>query len=240
MSRSKPSERVQNPATKFFSWDGSEGQIFWFDKEKKQNVVVPAPFTFILLDELATIKGWHEASSTGIYSNEVKDTRQEVFIVKNFNKETLAEGVYKSIKDRVVALGGKYCASLYIAYKEGDELKIANLSLKGAGFGPWLEFAKNNRNEIYKKAVRISGKTQGKKGKVVFQMPEFSLMGISEETNEAATELDKELQTFLSNYLSRPKVQQVDEFNQAHEYGDEDQPKGSPLSEPEPEDDVPW
>lgn len=203
----------------------------FYDKEKKENVKVEGEFAFILLDELATIKGWHEASSTGIYSNEVKDTRQEVLIVRNFNKETLAEGVYKTIKDRVVAAGGKYCASLYIAYKDGKELKIANLSLKGAGFGPWLEFAKNNRADIYKKAVFISGTTEGKKGRVTFQMPVFSLKEIAEETNDQATELDQQLQTYLKSYLAQPKARQVDEFNQSHDYGDEEAPQREPEDE---------
>jgi len=244
MSRSKPDDRIQNPAQKFFSWDGSEGQIIYFDKDlpvdgkekKGGNVPISGVFTFILLDELATIKGWHEASSSGIYSNEVKDTRQEVLVVRNFNKDTLAEGVYKAIKDRVVSVGGKYCASLYIAYKDDDGLKIGNLSLKGAGFGPWLEFAKKNRADIYKKAVYISGKTEGKKGKVKFQMPVFALKDITEETNDQATELDKQLQTFLASYLSRPKVQQASEhedFNQSHDYGDQDAP---PSTDPDFDD----
>jgi len=241
VSRSNPTERLQNPANKFFNWDGNDGVVFHYDKDAKVNVPHEGVFTFILLDELATIKGWHDPSNTGIYSNEVKDTRQEVLVVRNFAKETLAEGVYKSIKDKVVAAGGKYCASLYIAYKDGDELKIANLSLKGAGFGPWLEFAKNNRGQIYKKAICISGTKEGKKGKVVFQMPEFTLKDISEETNEQANELDRQLQVYMKSYLAQPKARQVDEFNQEHAYGDEDAPTGSPLSEPEPDDDsIPW
>lgn len=207
----------------------------FYDKELKENVKVEGKFTFILLDELATIKGWHEASSTGIYSNEVKDTRQEVLIVRNFNKETLAEGVYKTIKDRVVAAGGKYCASLYIAYKDGEELKIANLSLKGAGFGPWLEFAKNNRADIYKKAIVISGTTEGKKGRVTFQMPVFSLKDIGDETNEQATELDKQLQTYLKSYLAQPKAKQAEDYSQQHDYSDEDAPQ-LPPSEPDDSD----
>jgi hypothetical protein len=56
--------------------------IRYYDKEAKKNVDVGADFTFILLDQLASVRGWHDDSNSGIYSNEVKDTTQEALVVK--------------------------------------------------------------------------------------------------------------------------------------------------------------
>lgn len=251
MSRSAPNDRIQNPASRFFSWDGDNGNIYFYDKDLEVkgkdkpggNVPVNAIFTFILLDELATIKGFNKPAKSGIFSNEVRNTQEDILSVKTFDKNLIAEGLYKNIKAAVVAAGGKYCASLYIAYKDDDGLRIGNLALKGAGFGPWLEFAKKNRADIYKKAIYISGKTEGKTGKIVFQMPVFALKDVNDETNDAATELDKQLQIFLSSYLSRTKTQQTREFEheeQPHGYSDEDAPSGNAAMGTPEDDDVPW
>jgi hypothetical protein len=134
MSRSNPTEGTRNPSTRWFEWAGGEegGYVRFYNKETKAQVPVEGAFTFLLLDELSTVKGWHEASESSIYSNEVRDTRQEVLVVRSFEGGELASGIYTSIRDRIVALGGHYCVSLYLGYKDGDGLKIGNLNLKGA------------------------------------------------------------------------------------------------------------
>ena len=111
MSRSNPSENSNpNPAVRWFEWNGEKGLIRYYDKDAKQNVDVALPFTFLLLDQLGSVRGWHDASESGIYSNEVKDTRQDVLIVKAYKGGVLAEGIYKDIKDRVNNQGGQLVA----------------------------------------------------------------------------------------------------------------------------------
>lgn len=203
MSRSNPTENAPNPAVRWFAWHGEQGTVRYWDKDAKQNVD-NALTSFLLLDELATVRGWHDPSQSGIYANEVRDTRKDLLVVKAFKGGVLAEGLYADIKDRVGNLGGSFVANCYIAFKrDGGELAIGVLQFKGAALGAWMEFRKAHRAELYKKAVQITGFTEGKKGKVVFRVPTFALLDVSKATDEAATALDKELQAWLTAYLAR-------------------------------------
>ena len=218
MSLSNPHEKGQpNPSTRWFEWNGEQGKISYYDKDAKQTMAVTLPFTFILLDELAGIRGWHDASQSGIYSNEVKDTRQDALIVKAFKGGTLAEGVYRDIKDRVNALGGSFSTNCYFAFKnENNDLNIGSLRFKGSALNAWMDFRKQHRNDFYSKAVRIDSFTEGKKGRIVYRVPTFAMTDISPETITMAVELDKTLQEFLKGYLSRNKKDQTEVISQTH------------------------
>lgn len=213
MSRSNPTNDTPNPSTRWFEWAGgqNDGFVRYYDKEEKKNVKVDLPFQFILLDELAAVRGWHDNSESGIYSNEVRDTRQDVMVVKAFKGGELAVGRYASIRDRVKAVGGHFQTSIYIAYKKGGELRIGNLSLKGSALSSWMDFKKANRSEVFKQAIAIVDFRDGRKGGTSFRCPVFELRSLSEESNAAALELDKELQEYLKSYLSRTRDEQVQE-----------------------------
>jgi hypothetical protein len=232
MSRSNPTDNTPNPAVRWFEWDGQNGCVRYYDKEAKgkegkqgANVAVKDGFTFLLLDETSTIKGWNDAAEAGIFANEVRDTRQEVFVVKMFDKARtrVAEGPYAAIKDRVHAVGGHFVTTCYIAYKPGKGLlSIAGLQLKGAALRTWMEFKKHCKRsqvknaegkmiavpEYYIQAVQISGYTEGKKGTIVFRTPNFALLskGVTAETQAQALALDEQLQDYLKGYFARTKV----------------------------------
>lgn len=221
MSRSNNTEGVRNPSTRWFEWKGGGDQGFlrWYDKDAQKNVEVALPFKFLLLDELATVKGWHEPSQSNIHANEVRDTTAETLLVRAFKGGEIATGFYKGIRDRIIAQGGYFHASLYIAYKDGDALKLGNLGLNGAALAPWMEFKKTcpTRKDAAGKSVRgyfveavtIDGYTDGKKGSIKFRTPTFSLTPVSAETDQAAIALDKELQDFLASYFSRKRTEQT-------------------------------
>jgi hypothetical protein len=207
MSRSNPSANSPNPSTRWFEWDGSNGGVRYYDKEAKENKSAGNNFTFLVLDELATVRGWHEASESGIYSNEVRDTKQDVMVVKSFKGGILAEGVYASIRDRIGNLGGHFSANIYIAYKaSGNHLAIGALQLKGAALNAWVEFRKQSASKINSHAIMITGSKDGKKGSVKFKTPVFGAVQVSKERNDEALELDKQLQEYLKSYLSRPRI----------------------------------
>lgn len=211
MSRSNPSDNIPNPSTRWFEWNGGNtgGIVRFYDKEAKSNRDCPLPLTFIILDELSCVRGWHEQSESGIYSNEVRDTRQEVMLVRSFKGGDLAVGLYANIRDRVGNLGGYYQSSIYIAYRDdAGALAIGNIGFAGAALQSWMEFRKAHRLDIYKQAVQIVGFTEGKKGSVVYRVPTFKLKALGEETNAQALELDKELQAYLTAYLSRTREDQ--------------------------------
>lgn len=258
MSRSKPTNNEPNPSTCWFEWSGSEGKIRWYNKETKEQVEVGDKFSFILLDQLASVKGWHDPSESGIFSNEVRDTRAEAMVVKTFSGQTIAEGFYKENRDKIAAAGGKFTANLYIAYKDGEELKIGSLQFSGAALNAWVDFSRACRKEVYEKAIVINGSDEGKKGRVVFRTPKFSTIDISSEKNEKAIALDQQLQTYLEGYFKRTHVDKVSgtdalpgepDYNQERPSrpGDLDQSTSQypthqePTTEPEDDDlDIPF
>lgn len=243
MSRSNPNQNNPNPATRFFEWNGENGVVRHYDKDAKKNIDMPLPFTFLLLDELAGVRGWHDASSSGIYSNEVRDTRTDILVVKAFKGGTLAEGLYKDIKDKANSLGGQFNANCYIAFKgDGGALAIGSLKFKGAALGAWMEFRKANRSGLYAKAISVTGFTEGKKGRIIFRVPTFELKDISVETNAAAVTLDKQLQEWLDGYLSRRTADKAEPHDDAAATGETDfdinadmQPVDAPS-----DDDIPF
>jgi hypothetical protein len=211
MSRSNPHESTPNPAVRWFEWTGEGGTVRYYDKDAKKNIDVGDQFEFMLLDQLGSVRGWHDASDSGIYSNEVKDTTREPLVVKSFKGGTLAEGVYRSIKDKVNAQGGKFNAVLYIAFDNDGEYAIGSLRLKGAALAAWMEFSKANRGSLYKQAVYINGYNEGKKGRITFRVPIFELVDVSPDVNQQANGLDAELQTYLKAYFKRNTKEQVQE-----------------------------
>lgn len=209
MSRSNPTEISSHPCKRWLEWDGSNGEFRYYDKSQAKSISVGNNLTFILLDQLSTIKGWHDASDSGIYANEVRDIRQDVLVVKAFKGGTLAEGTYKSIRDAVIAKGAHFVANLYVAIKIDDELSIASVQFKGAALSAWLEFSKENKGSLYTGAVKCSGFNEGKKGKIVFRTPIFQLANVSPETDAKALDCDRLLQEFLKSYFSVSRAEQA-------------------------------
>lgn len=265
MSRSNPTDAVRNPATRWFEFaSGADGGfVRYYDKDTEKQVNLGdaekgGTFVFLLLDELATVKGWHDESDSGIFANEVRDTRQDALVVKSFKGGELASGLYAGIKDRIVASGGHFVASCYIAYKDGASLKIGNIRFKGAALSAWMDFKKEcptkkdsagkSIKAYYVDAVKIEGFEEGKKGSVTFRNPKFSLAPLSEDTNTQAIALDAELQAFLSDYLKRPRVEAAAASAKAEEPAPEPQdeqpvpPKKRPPSGKfdDMEDDIPF
>jgi hypothetical protein len=190
-----------NPCKYFIDW--KNGSFMYYDKEAGKNVDLGDKITFLVLDQLTTIKGWHDASESGIWSNEVRDTRIEPLKIRAFKvKDDLLNGIYGEIKDKINSLGARYIRSMYVAMKvDGDTLELANLQLKGATLGEWTSFFNDNKNEIYDAAVEVKGSDERKKGSTKFKVPVFALKKVSEDTNETAKLLDTTLQEHLSGYL---------------------------------------
>ena len=212
MSRSQPSERVPNPSTRWLEWNGSSGDLSYWDKPTKKRIRVALPFTFLLLEEMRTIGGFDPKGNCRIFSNEVRDTTTDPFLVKSFKSGIIAEGIYRRIQPVVEAAGGYFVQSLYIAYRrEGsDSYALGNLALDGAALGAWVEFKKVHAGEIYSKAITIRTYSEGKTGNITFRMPQFSLTEVSAAAESAALALDAELQAYLAAYLKRTTHDRVE------------------------------
>jgi hypothetical protein len=236
MSRSNPQEQMlPNPATRIFEWNGGHGHLKTFDKAEKKTTTSTEPFVFILLDELGCVRGFDQALDTGIYSNLIRDSRADVLVVKRNKAETVAEGIFRTIKPVVNAAGGEFHVALYIAFKGADgKLQIGELRFKGAALNAWIEFSKKHKADLYAKAIAIDGVTEGQKGAVKFKVPKFTLRAISEAGEAEAKKLDVELQAYLSTYFAATKRDQTEHVteNVTEHVRDEDMPSSPAPSAP--------
>lgn len=237
MSRSDKTidnDRPRNPAVRFIEWSGSEGKLRWWDKEAQQEHFIELPFTFLVLDQLNTIKGYSDELGTGFFANEVR--RDGVITLRT------KHGPYKTGKwkdDLSHVPGAKFTKSVYIAFHDDGELKIGNLQFHGAALGGlaaetiqanlkeaaqknskveafsdeflrsvgWFGFA-SRFPDVTDIAVQLSGAVADKKGTNTFYRPVFrEYTNISEETNEKATELDRQLQTYFKAYFAYQAAQ---------------------------------
>ena len=198
-----------NPATKFLHWKSNDKCFEYYDKEKQEKVSVALPFKFLVLDELHTIKGWNDASSSGIFSNEVKFISKEIMTVKPFKGNEIAKGLYKDIKEKIVSAGGHYVKSIYIMLEDGS---LANLQLKGSAVQKWGEFTQKTRNRLPDEWVQVTKAIEGKKGAVKFFTPDFSFeRSITEDEAMQADEAFNVLETYLKAYLvkAEPIVEEI-------------------------------
>ena len=199
---------TKNPATKFLEWKSDQKGFSYYDKGLAKNVEVSLPFKFVFLDELSTVKGWNDASSSGIFSNEVKYLSKEPMTVKAFKGGVLAQGLYNEIKERVKNAGGHYSKSVYIMLEDGS---LANIQLKGSATQQWGEFVKANRQSITRTWVNIASATENKKGKVVFSIPNFTIGADIEDLDarDADAKFD-ELEAYLKTYLAKVDITEID------------------------------
>lgn len=190
-------DRPTNPALRFLKL--KSGAVSFYDKESQENVNVPTPLEFIVLDQLATVKGWSDQDESSYWSNEVRSVGHDILNVRT--KAGLKEaGLWRDIKGKPSVAGAKYHSSVYIATKGKDGLEINNLALTGAGLNAWIEFTQKNKVSTNK--VILSGWSDAKKGSVSYKVPVFEAVPMGNAEKEEAILLDQELQVYLAEYLA--------------------------------------
>lgn len=190
-------DRPQNPAKHFLKV--KNGALSYYDKESGENVGVPTPLKFIVLEQLGTIKGWSDADESGFWSNEVKRIGSDTVNVRT-KAGLKASGVWKEIKGDVGVAGAKYNSSIYIAAQGRDGLEIQNLAFTGAALNSWIEFTK--ANNVKKNSVTLTDWADAKKGSVSYKTPVFTAAPMEDAEREEATELAKELRAYHNEYFS--------------------------------------
>lgn len=212
--RTNPNQtRKPNPAIRFYEWKGSKGVFQYYDKEKKETIEAPANFPFIVLDELSTIKGFNQQTQLSLYSNEVRNLKTQKMFVKYHKGNDLIDGYYNDIKEFVKGKGGKFCKSVYIAIKEGSDLKIANIQFVGSGFDGWMRFLEKSKNELYTGIVELTGSVQEKNGATTYKVPTFAIRPIAPKTDLAAGTLQKELEEYLVDYFKSAGQTEVTNYD---------------------------
>ncbi len=188
--------QIPNPVKKYLQWSGDRNTLFYWDKDLSQQLDVPLPCTFIVLDTLATIRGWNDSDQCGIYANEVRNILQEDFIVRTFgNKKTntkskiLATGKYRDIKGSLD--GGKFATSAYIYYNN----ELCNLTMAGSALNAWIDAnIKSDGTEI----IWAAGPEVSRKGKTEYFIPLIAKAEkLHQEHLEGALQADKELKEYF-------------------------------------------
>lgn len=209
-------DAIKNPATKFLSWKSNDQCFSYYDKDKQENVLVKLPFKFLFLDQLQSVKGWSDALSGQIISNEVKTISDKELNVICYHKNnkgentktTIAKGLYKDIKDAIVSAGAKYHKSIYIMLEDGT---LANVQFKGASVKEWGDFFNRSKKRLADEWVIVESAKDGKKGAVKFTTPEFKFeRSLSESESEQADSVFDELDAYLKQYLKKPIINDIE------------------------------
>lgn len=198
MSLSAP--RQVNPATIFIEWSGSKGKFYFYDKFTKENVYFEETIYMVPLDELSTIKGYHDDSRSGIYSNEVKNISKDKLIVKSFKGGLIASGLYNEIKGSLE--GGKFGKSIYAAKvsDDGKDLTLVNFQLYGSSLGSFID-AKINVDSG--NVISLNSSTEElKKGTTIYFAPKIKKHEVRKDILERCVNMDIELQNYLNSYIN--------------------------------------
>lgn len=175
----------EKPAAKYLEWASEQGKFKYYDKAKGENILIDMP-RFLVLMQFHTIKGWHDASQSGIWSNEVKIISTQEMEVKAFKGGLIAKGIYKEIKERITAAGGHYVKSVYVMTVEGE---VWNLQLKGAVVQEWGEVFNKCQSRFADEWVMLDKVDKRKKGRVEYTVPVFKFDGVT--SNDDAKQADQ-------------------------------------------------
>lgn len=199
MSKSNPS--LINPAQHFFEWKAGEGRLEFYDKEKQQRIPVPLPFEFLPIDQLSTITGYSKPDKAGYYSNEIRNSVTQEFIVK-MKGNTVYAGLYKNSQGiPQVPRGASFAKSVYIVHKtRTGEFILGNIKMSGSALSAWIEFTKTCVPENGKVIMHRGDQQEAATGP--FFPPTFEYVHETPEENVASITLDKQLQIYLNQYFA--------------------------------------
>lgn len=197
MSLSNPTTNT-NPATKYIKWKGGEGRFAYYDKENKEEVLMPKKFYVIPLDTCTTITGWSDSDQSGIWSNEVKHFTEPLTVKTKV--AVRAKGPYSEIKDKVATFGGKYTKSMYAALVTKNEVELVNLQFAGSALSAFIEARIGDEGYTLELSTNPE---QQKKGATKYYTPLITKHETEKEVIEKAIKLDSEvLQPYLKTYFN--------------------------------------
>jgi hypothetical protein len=101
----------------------------------------------------------------------VKFLGQEPLTVRTNKGTTISKGLYKDIKEKVLASGGKYYRSIYFVL----DGRIVNLKLKGSATATWGDFATKNKGKFLTNYIVVENFEQRKSGGIKFTVPIFTI-----------------------------------------------------------------
>lgn len=223
MSRSV--EIKENPAVKFFQWknkkeekvkeDGKtvlktirETGWFYYDKAKEENVHVDFPLSFIWLESMAGVTGFDEKKEQGLWSNEVRNSKKDKFVVKA-GTETVAEGNWDQVKEETAGIA-KFANIVYaLVYKNNGEAEVCRFKMAGSALSAWIEFQNNAKNRSH--AIVCAGfeEVEMKTG-ATYDKPTFKYVEAPQDMLEEADRVCKEeIDPYFEYYFSETEKKEV-------------------------------
>jgi hypothetical protein len=210
-------DRTPNPAQIFLEWKAGEGVFEFYDKELQEKVKIDKPIRFILLDSLATCRGWDSQNEAALIGTEVRNPATDRITLRSYytengekRRQKLVEGLWKTdIKDNYPV---DYYQSLYATLEVGDDLLLANIKVGRSGLSSLIK-AKLKADDTF--LITFSKGEEQKNGAA-----KWRALKIEKETTlpdgweEQATSHYKELQAYLSQYLA-PKPSEPQEIPEA-------------------------
>lgn len=208
----RPESGNANPAKKYINFKGNNGEFVYYDKEKEEDVVIPLPVRFAVLEEFHTVGGWDDSDGedgSRIYANEILFAAKEELTVRNGSGQILAKGLYKDIKAEVKEKGGVYYKHIY-AILDGE---IVRIQIKGTAIKQWGDFTKKAFKRLKDEWVTVKKVGSGKKGSIKYKFPEFEFdKSFSDEEFEAFKEPVEEMMAFLNkDGQASPEAAAIDE-----------------------------
>jgi len=176
------------PACATFKWRGApdKGYFTTWNKEKKEDRIMPLPVKFLFLDSLSCVNGWSESNKSSIFSNEVKKL-SEPLILKIFKDGKVAkfmDGLYSENKAKFNDAGAAFHTSIFCLIKANAEVEdytLVRLMIKGAALGAWIDKGFDERDGL----VTILEAEDKQKGVVKYRQPVFGYEESTDEEDEA-------------------------------------------------------
>lgn len=209
MSLSSPVvDKAQNPTSKYLKFNSKEGKFAYFDKEQKEKVAIPLPYTFLILDSRVKITGWDDddgESGSAIWSNEVPTLNTPLRI--NNGSRLLLEGLYSDIKPDIIANKGMLFSNvLYVAEVDASTSSLTGdihqITLTKSVLGAWMEFKKDAKiKKLEGSVITAEGVINKKKGSNKYCVPKFAELNnpLSQDQMDIAVELDRSLQSYFDS-----------------------------------------
>lgn len=215
-SRTRSVSNYEKTADKTYKWRSSEQNFVSWDSEAQEQIFMDKDVKLIPLTATSCVTGSREQDHgkanqrwNSIYSNEFTDFKNDYVKVREFDrldntKTVLCEGVYSPTIKEFIAdkTWAKFTTNVYCLLNG----EVVKLQLSGASITAWIEFTnkcKSSKVNLYDhKYITVKGYAERKNGAVNYTAPIFDYGDITDEEDEHATEVARELETKIEHNKS--------------------------------------
>jgi len=207
--------KAETPVKKYWNYKAGSGEFTRYDKEKAANFTTDS-LTFIVLEQVSFISGFHEKTNSGIISNFVLNTKEQDLKVRTFGGLEIANGKYQEIKDQIKVVGGKFTKGYFVYNTETKE--IEHIAFSGAGLGNPEEPQKNRIKIKNAFKYKVEKGDPQKKGASKFYYPKWEkIINIDVEEYEEALAKARIVDDYIADYFGRSKTEEpVEEVTETH------------------------